>query len=105
PDDRVLQLPLFDESVECGLDERFAIIPRVGQDLFVLNDLVIFNSNAIIVAHELDGLEGTIAQIDTPSGTGGGHDLLLWGLPAAHIEQADGRTGESPRGRHVGSPG
>jgi hypothetical protein len=69
------------EVCECGLDEGFAIVPRVGEHLLVLNDLDIVHAEDVAFADELDRLQRAVADIDTPGETRVCHDVSSCRLP------------------------
>ena len=55
------------------LNKRFTVVPGVGQDGFVFDDLKLVNANALAVTDQLDRLQCTIADVDSPRTSGCGH--------------------------------
>jgi hypothetical protein len=61
------------EGRDGGVDELFAIVARVGEDGFVLDDIEIIDAQPVAIANQLDGLEGAVADVDAPCETVVGH--------------------------------
>ena len=68
------RVPL-DEAGQRGLDERFAVVAGVGEDVLVLDDVEVVDADAVAVADELDGFEGAVADVDAPGESGVGHGV------------------------------
>src|SRR5262249_42914085 len=61
----LLRVPL-DESRQGGLDQFILVVAGVGEDGFMLDDVEIVNLKLISLAHQLDGLERSVPDIDPP---------------------------------------
>jgi hypothetical protein len=45
----------------------------LGEDGFVFDEFEIVHANTVARSDELDGLQGAVADVDSPSGTRAGH--------------------------------
>jgi hypothetical protein len=69
-----------DEVGKCVLDQRFAVVARLRQHGFVLDDVEVVDADGVALADEPDGLERAVADVNAPGETGGGHVVLLGGV-------------------------
>src|SRR5438045_164988 len=67
----------LDEVGERGLDEGVAVVAGVGEDVFVFDEFEVIDAVTVPFADELDGLEGAIADVDTPRESGRCHRISL----------------------------
>src|SRR5262245_10640890 len=66
----------LDEVRQGRLNQRIAVISSIGKDMLVFDDVKIVNAQLVAITRKLDGVEGAIADVNSPGKAGGSHDVL-----------------------------